>query len=99
MPWSRRDPAEPLDEASFLNDCLALGKQYSLQRRIKSAESVSKVLFATALKLAENRELTDPGGEDLAAEAQRLRRGAARGDPARGRGGGPGHARRSGLID
>ena len=32
--------------------CLALGKQYQLQRRIHSAESVSKVLFETALRLA-----------------------------------------------
>ena len=42
-------------------DCLALGKQYELQRRIRSAESVSKVLFATALALARNRGLLRPG--------------------------------------
>ena len=32
-------------------------RQYRLQRRIRSAESVSKVLFATALRLARNRKL------------------------------------------
>ena len=41
----------------ILTRCLALGKQYSLQRRIHSDESVSKVLFATALRLADNRDL------------------------------------------
>ncbi len=94
----RRDPAEPLDEASFLNDCLALGKQYTLQRHIKSAESVSKVLFATALKLARNRGLTKPGGEELAARrsafAEELREAIRRVDAVEALV----HARRSGLI-
>ena len=62
----RHDPAEPVDEAAFLATCLALGKQYRLQRRIRRAESVSKVLFATALRLARNRDLLDPGPADLA---------------------------------
>jgi glycerol-3-phosphate O-acyltransferase len=35
--------------------CLALGKQYVLQKRVHSEESVSRVLFATALKLAGSR--------------------------------------------
>jgi len=54
-----------LDEAAFLSKCLSWGKQYQLQRRIRSAESVSKVLFETALRLARNRSLIDPG-PDLA---------------------------------
>jgi glycerol-3-phosphate O-acyltransferase len=95
----RRDPAEPLDENSFLNDCLALGKQYTLQRHIKSAESVSKVLFGTALKLAANRELTDPDGEDLAARreafAEELREAIRRVDAVEALV----RARHSGLID
>jgi glycerol-3-phosphate O-acyltransferase len=94
----RRDPAQPLEEASFLNDCLALGKQYSLQRHIKSPESVSKVLFGTALKLARNRELTDPGGEDLAARraafAEELREAIRRVDAVEALA----QARRAGLI-
>ena len=56
-----------LDEGAFLTSCVGLGKQYVLQRRIHSAESVSRVSFETALKLAKNRGLVDVGGEDLAA--------------------------------
>jgi glycerol-3-phosphate O-acyltransferase len=49
-----------IEEAPFLSRCLSLGKQYRLQRRISSAESISKVLFETALRLARNRGLVDP---------------------------------------
>jgi glycerol-3-phosphate O-acyltransferase len=95
----RRDPAEPLEETAFLNDCLALGKQYTLQRHIKSAESVSKVLFTTALKLARNRGLTNSGGEELAAKrrafAGQLRETIRRVDAVQALV----HARLSGLID
>ncbi len=63
-----REPTEtPLDQSAFLGRCLGLGKQYLLQRRIRSAESVSAVLFETALRLARNRGLIDPGPPDLAA--------------------------------
>jgi glycerol-3-phosphate O-acyltransferase len=54
------------DESDFLARCLALGKQYQLQRQIRSAESVSRVLFQTALSLARNRGLVEGGGKDLA---------------------------------
>jgi glycerol-3-phosphate O-acyltransferase len=57
------DPAAPFDETQFLKHCLARGKQYQLQRRIRSAESVSKVLFATALSLARNRGLFEANAE------------------------------------
>jgi glycerol-3-phosphate O-acyltransferase len=53
-----------LSEADLLNRCLAVGKQYSLQRRIRSGESVSKVLFATALRLARNRKLFSEAVEE-----------------------------------
>ncbi len=52
-----------LDETAFLSKCLAWGKQYQLQRRIRSAESVSKVLFENALRLARNRNLLGAGAE------------------------------------
>ena len=55
-----------VDDASFLSQCLALGKQYLLQRRIRSTESVSKVLFETALRLARNRGLTQPADDSAA---------------------------------
>ncbi|MBX3027362.1 glycerol-3-phosphate 1-O-acyltransferase [bacterium] len=62
----RHDAEKPVDEAAFLSTCLALGKQYRLQRRIRREESVSKVLFATALRLARNYALLAPDGPELA---------------------------------
>jgi len=62
----RRRPENPLREEEFLRGCLALGQQYVLQRRIVSPESVSQVLFATALNLARNRGLVEPGSDELA---------------------------------
>jgi glycerol-3-phosphate O-acyltransferase len=50
-------PGTVIDERGFIDACLGLGRQYQLQRRIHSAESVSKVLFETALKIAVNRGL------------------------------------------
>src|SRR5262249_52924447 len=49
----------------------ALAQQYQLQRRVHSGESVSKVLFATAIRLARNRRLVDPG-PDVAERRQRF---------------------------
>ncbi|OBH22577.1 glycerol-3-phosphate acyltransferase [Mycobacterium sp. E1715] len=50
---------ESFDEKAFLADCLEVGKQWELQRRIASAESRSMELFKTALRLARHRELVD----------------------------------------
>ena len=55
----------PLDPGPFLSECQARGKQYLLQRRSRSAESVSRVLYETGLKLARNQRLVDPDGPDL----------------------------------
>ncbi len=57
----RQEAAQIVHETTFLATCLALGEQYRLQRRIQRAESISKVLFATALRLADNRGLLNPG--------------------------------------
>jgi len=62
----RRSPEAVFGEEEFLRGSLALGQQYVLQGRIRSAESVSQGLFATALRLARNRSLVDPGAPDLA---------------------------------
>ena len=59
-------PERPIDRAELLKNCLALGKQYTLQRRIRSAESVSKSYFETALRLADNYKLLGSDGEELA---------------------------------
>jgi len=50
---------ESFDEQAFLAECLQVGKQWELQRRIASAESRSMELFKTALRLARHRELVD----------------------------------------
>ncbi len=63
---------ESFDEDVFLSECLEVGKQWELQRRIASAESRSMELFKTALRLARHRELMD--GFDYPDIAQRRRR-------------------------
>jgi glycerol-3-phosphate O-acyltransferase len=63
----RMDPGEPVDESKVVSACTGLGKQYHLQRRIRSAASVSQVLFKTALRLADNRGLLDSSEPELAA--------------------------------
>lgn len=53
------DEAEP-DEKRLLDECLSLGRQWAMQRRIASDESVSAEMFRTALKMARHRGLLDP---------------------------------------
>jgi len=62
---------ESFDEGAFLAECLQVGKQWELQRRIASAESRSMELFKTALRLARHRELVD--GFDYPDIAERRR--------------------------
>ncbi|MEB4212064.1 lysophospholipid acyltransferase [Mycobacterium sp. 94-17] len=50
---------ESFDEDAFLAECLQVGMQWELQRRIANAESRSMELFKTALRLARHRELVD----------------------------------------
>jgi glycerol-3-phosphate O-acyltransferase len=61
-----------VDEKALLSRCLSRGRQYLLQRRIRSTESVSKVLFETSLKLARNRGLLDPAVADVAERRRRF---------------------------
>jgi glycerol-3-phosphate O-acyltransferase len=62
----RMDPAAPIDEAKLVSACMGLGRQYHLQRRIRSTASVSQVLFKTALRVADNRGLLRSNEQDLA---------------------------------
>lgn len=55
------------DEKRCLKDCLGLGRQYELQKRIHAADSVSKALFQTALKLASNRGLLREADDEVLA--------------------------------
>src|SRR5581483_9464229 len=55
-------PPGPVDEDPFLDECIGVGRQYRLQQRIHSGESISKELFRNALSLARGRGLLgDPG--------------------------------------
>ncbi len=54
------------DRDEVTRRALGLGRQYVAQRRLRSSESVSVLLFQTALELADNRGLLGPG-EDVAA--------------------------------
>lgn len=58
-------PGHRLHERVFLRECLGLGQQWLLQRRLTSAESVSLELFKTGLALARHRGLEGPGGTGL----------------------------------
>jgi glycerol-3-phosphate O-acyltransferase len=55
---------EQADDAEVIKRALGLGHQYVAQGRLRSSESVSVLLFATAMQLARNRGLFEPG-EDL----------------------------------
>ncbi len=70
---ARRDPSRPVEDEPFLRECLALGRQYVLQRRLRE-EAISKVVFASALRLARNRDLVAPGAPDLAARRETFAR-------------------------
>jgi glycerol-3-phosphate O-acyltransferase len=65
-----------LDKDSIRRDALQLGKQYLLQGLVAKPESVSKVLFESAISLADNRGLFTDGPttiEDRKAFAAELR--------------------------
>ena len=49
----------------FFERCMSLGKQMVLQQRIASDDSVNRIYFENALKLAESRELLKPESADL----------------------------------
>lgn len=62
---ARRDPALQVDRKTFLDECVAVGRQMLLQGRLFGPESVSSELFATALQLAANRGLLERGGDEI----------------------------------
>jgi glycerol-3-phosphate O-acyltransferase len=53
------------DESELVRECLVSGKQYLRQRRIRSAESVSKTLLQNGVRLAENRQILDGSRDSL----------------------------------
>ncbi|WP_141278718.1 glycerol-3-phosphate 1-O-acyltransferase [Pseudonocardia hydrocarbonoxydans] len=60
-----RDPRVPVVEKEFLDECAGVGQQMLLQGRLHGPESLSRELFAGALRLAGNLDLTDPGRDEL----------------------------------
>ena len=60
-------PPGPVDEDAFLDECNGVGRQYRLQHRIHSTESISKELFRNAFALAAGRGLVgaDPDAADI----------------------------------
>jgi glycerol-3-phosphate O-acyltransferase len=56
--------AAPIEERELRRRCLGVGRQYLLQERVHSAESVSSLLFRTGARLAASRGLL-AGGEDV----------------------------------
>jgi glycerol-3-phosphate O-acyltransferase len=61
-----RPPDRPVEEQEFLDECAGVGQQMLLQGRLHGPESLSRELFASAVKLAANLDLIEPGGPDLA---------------------------------
>jgi len=57
------------DSRHWLEECMGLGRQYELQRRLAHPESVSRHLFATGLELARHRGLGEPGATAAARTA------------------------------
>jgi glycerol-3-phosphate O-acyltransferase len=64
---ARKESRGPVHRDAFLAECLGLGRHLLLRGRISSPDSVSRELYAGALKLAENRGLSDPDGVDVMA--------------------------------
>jgi glycerol-3-phosphate O-acyltransferase len=67
-------PAGPVDEKQFLDECIGVGRQYRLQQRIHSGDSISKELFKNALSLAAGRGLLANPGTDPAVAADIARK-------------------------
>lgn len=60
-----REPAAPVDKDSLIAESLGVARQRWLQLQLHSPESISKDLMNGALRLADNRGLLGPGGEEL----------------------------------
>ena len=56
-----------IDKKKLTEECVRVGRQYVLQKRLSSPECVSREVFANALSLAANRDLLKVGALDLAA--------------------------------
>ena len=70
----------PADKEAIVTAAVGLGRQHLLEQKLRNAEAVSRPLFKTALELAANLRLTEPGpdlAERRTAFLARLRETAA----------------------
>src|SRR5499427_6713837 len=58
-------PGQPVEDSEFLGECGGVGRQMLLQGRLHGPESLSRELFSSAVKLAANLDLIDPGAPEL----------------------------------
>ncbi|WP_320671821.1 glycerol-3-phosphate 1-O-acyltransferase [Patulibacter defluvii] len=68
-----REPRRAVEREPFLGECLDVGRQLLLQRRIVHPEALGRESFDAALRLAANRDLVDPGRDELRARRRRWR--------------------------
>ena len=61
----RHHPVAHIDAKALTRRALGIGRQHVAQQRLRSNESVSTLLFATAQKVAADRGLLDPAATDL----------------------------------
>ncbi|GAC1619865.1 MAG: lysophospholipid acyltransferase [Nevskia sp.] len=52
---------QAVDKKALTEECVAVGRQYLLQQRLRNPECVSREIFGNALALASNRGLLKPG--------------------------------------
>jgi glycerol-3-phosphate O-acyltransferase len=64
------DDEDDFDEPRFLDECLRVGRQWAMQHRLASMESVSLELFKSALRLARHRDLVRSTAPELAKRRQ-----------------------------
>jgi glycerol-3-phosphate O-acyltransferase len=65
-----RPPDRPVTESEFLDECGGVGRQMLVQGRLHGPESLSRELFSSAMKLAANLDLIDPGAPELVPRRQ-----------------------------
>ena len=65
-----RLPRQPIEDKEFLDECGGVGQQMLLQGQLHGPESLSRELFSSAMKLAANLDLIDPGRDELARNRQ-----------------------------
>jgi glycerol-3-phosphate O-acyltransferase len=69
---ARLEPSASLEEDTCVTQSLKLGHQAYLQRRISSPSSIGKLLFKNGFKMAQHRQLTAGGGEEIASARKEL---------------------------